>query len=42
MIEHIQEEMKCEFVFLDYGQTPNLSLEGLCCNSKNDAKVDLD
>jgi hypothetical protein len=28
--------------FLDYGQTPNLWLEGLDYNSKNDAKVDLD
>jgi hypothetical protein len=27
-----------EVVFLDYGQIPNLSLEGLGCSSKNDAK----
>jgi hypothetical protein len=42
MLQHIQEEMKCEFFLLDYGQTPNLWLEGLGCNSKSDAKVDLD
>jgi hypothetical protein len=42
MLEHIQKETKCKKKILDYGQTPNLWLEGLSCNSKNDAKVDLD